>query len=217
MESQICIIINNKLVFVSSSSTVFQACHLAKVQVPSFCFHERLIVAGNCRICLVEIKGSSKLEVSCTKMVFSGISVFTQSPPVLKAREAVLEFILKNHPLDCPICDQGGECDLQEYSYHFGSGRSRFFSSKRSVKMKVWGPLLGTVITRCIFCTRCIRFSLGSLGFSGLGSIGRGERSEIHLFGSKKFRSIFSGNLIDLCPVCCLTFKFYLDNVGIFS
>ncbi len=202
--------INNKTVSVSSNLTILAACKLFNIQIPSFCFHDRLLVAGNCRICLVEIFGSPKLEVSCTKLVSSGIVVLTSSVAVQKARESVLEFILKNHPLDCPVCDQGGECDLQDFSYGFGGASSRYFSSKVSVKFKSWGPLVATLITRCIFCTRCVRLSTQTIGFSSFGVLGRGELSEIHIFSERKLRSVYSGNLIDLCPVVFLTNKVYV-------
>jgi NADH-quinone oxidoreductase subunit G len=202
--------VNNVVVQVASGSTVLQACSVAQVQVPKFCFHERLLIAGNCRICLVEIAKFPKPVASCAIPVNDGIEIFTNSPLVRKARESVLEFLLMNHPLDCPICDQGGECDLQDQSFSFGSDTSRFFSGKkRGVSIKNWGPLINTVITRCIHCTRCVRFITEYSGMSSLGILGRGKSSEISFFSKKKAESIFSGNVIDLCPVSMLSNKKY--------
>lgn len=203
--------INNVSVVVASNSTVLQACHIAKINVPKFCFHERLLIAGNCRICLVEIAKFPKPVASCAIPVGEGIEIFTNTPLVRKARESVLEFLLINHPLDCPICDQGGECDLQDQSFIFGSDKSRFFySKKRGVSIKNWGPLINTVITRCIHCTRCVRFITEYSGISYLGILGRGQNSEISFFSKKKAENIFSGNIIDLCPVSILTKKIYI-------
>jgi len=202
--------INNVTVKVTPNSTVLQACNNAKVQVPKFCFHERLLIAGNCRICLVEISKFPKPVASCAIPVNEGIEIFTNTPLVRKARESVLEFLLINHPLDCPICDQGGECDLQDQSFIFGSDKSRFFSNKRGVSIKNWGPLINTVMTRCIHCTRCVRFITEYSGMSFLGILGRGINSEISFFSKKKAENIFSGNVIDLCPVSLITSKKYL-------
>merc|ERR1711939_881231 len=152
------VFINNESINVTSGSSVLQACELANIEIPRFCFHERLLIAGNCRMCLVEIEKSPKPVASCAMPVAPGMKVFTDTPLVKKAREGVLEFLLLNHPLDCPICDQGGECDLQDQAMLFGSDKSRFFEFKRGVSDKNLGPLVKTIMTRCIHCTRCVRF-----------------------------------------------------------
>ncbi len=203
--------INQIIVEINQNSTVLQACQVAKVQIPKFCFHDRLLIAGNCRICLVEINKFPKPVAACAIPVSDGIEIFTMSPLVRKARESVLEFLLVNHPLDCPICDQGSECDLQDQTIAFGSEKSRSFSlKKRGVSIKNWGPLVNTVITRCIHCTRCVRFITEYSGFSYLGILGRGKQSEISFFIKKKAKNIFSGNIIDLCPVAYFTTKNYI-------
>lgn len=203
--------INNILIQVKRNITVIQACSTLNVEIPRFCFHNKLLIAGNCRICLVEIEKIPKPVASCAIPVSSGIRVFTETPLVRKARESVIEFLLLNHPLDCPICDQGGECDLQEQSFLFGSDKSRFFfKNKRSVSDKNWGPLVNTVITRCIQCSRCVRFFSEIVGFSFLGIVSRGISSEIGFFNNKKSASFFSGNVVDLCPVGVFTYKKFL-------
>ena len=196
-------------VFVEKGSTVLQACEAVGLEIPRFCYHERLSVAGNCRMCLVEIEKTPKPVSSCTMPTMPGMKVFTDTPLVKKAREAVLEFLLLNHPLDCPICDQGGECDLQDQAMAFGSDRSRYFDTKRSVEDKECGPLIKTVMTRCIHCTRCVRFSTEIAGVEDLGTTGRGREVEIGTYVSKTIDSELSGNVIDLCPVGALTSKPY--------
>lgn len=202
--------INNKSIFVQPHSTVLQACEAANVDVPRFCYHEKLSVAGNCRMCLVEVAKSPKPVVSCARPVAKGRVVFTDTPLVRKARESVLEFLLLNHPLDCPICDQGGECDLQDESLTYGSDRGRyFFDFKRSVEDKECGPIVKTVRTRCIHCTRCVRFSSEIAGNEVMGSFGRGEETEIGTYVQSFIKTELSGNLVDLCPVGALTSKPY--------
>jgi NADH-quinone oxidoreductase chain G len=202
--------VNNVKISVLPGTTVIQACEKVGFRVPRFCYHNELIIAGNCRMCLVEVLGSPKPVASCAMPVSEGMSVFTESPLVKKARESVLEFLLINHPLDCPICDQGGECDLQDQAREFGSMHSRFFySNKRKVSDKDLGPLVKTVMTRCIHCTRCIRFSSEIAGVANIGTTGRGNLTEIGTFVQKMFSSELSGNLVDLCPVGALTSKPY--------
>ena len=190
---------------VQKGSTVLQACENANIEIPRFCYHERLLIAGNCRMCLVEIENSPKPVASCAMPVMEGIKIYTNTPLVKKAREAVIEFLLLNHPLDCPICDQGGECDLQDQAMVFGSDRSRFYDFKRSVEDKNCGPLIKTIMTRCIHCTRCIRFASEIAGVSDLGTTGRGKDTEVGLYLEKTFDSPLSGNVINLCPVGSLT------------
>jgi NADH dehydrogenase (ubiquinone) Fe-S protein 1 len=203
------IVINNYLVQVPKGSSLLQACSSIEVEIPRFCFHNKLLIAGNCRMCLVEVEKIPKPVAACAMPVTSsGMRVFTETPLVRKARESVLEFLLLNHPLDCPICDQGGECDLQEQSFLFGADKSRFFyKSKRSVTFKNWGPLISTVITRCIQCSRCVRFFSEIAGFSFLGIVNRGSLAEIGFFVQKAPQSFFSGNVVDLCPVSSITKK----------
>jgi NADH-quinone oxidoreductase chain G len=202
------IINNNKYVF-EKNITVLQACEQANINVPRFCYHEKLSVAGNCRMCLVEVEKSPKPVASCAMPISNGMVIFTETPLVKKAREAVLEFLLINHPLDCPICDQGGECDLQDLTLNYGSDRSRFFEVKHGVEDKDCGPIIKTIMTRCIHCTRCVRF-LGELaGVEVFGALGRGELMEIGSFLDKYIHSEISGNLVDLCPVGALTSKPY--------
>jgi len=203
------ITINNNFIIVSTHSTILQACESVGIEVPRFCYHEKLSVAGNCRICLVEVQKAPKPVVSCAIPVSKGRVVFTDTPVVRKARETVLEFMLINHPLDCPICDQGGECDLQEQTYKYGSDRGRYFEFKRSVEDKEIGPIIKTIITRCIHCTRCIRFSTEIGGNLILGSFVRGEEREIGTYVNIFVKTELSGNLIDLCPVGALTDKPY--------
>lgn len=207
--SQISITINDRSVFVRSNATLLQACESVGVEVPRFCYHESLSVAGNCRRCLVEVKGSPKPVVSCARPVSKGRVLYTETPLVRKAREAVLEFLLLNHPLDCPICDQGGECDLQEEALTYGSDRGRATERKRSVEDKECGPVVKSIRTRCIHCTRCIRFSTEIAGRERLGSFGRGEDTEIGSYLSSRLRTELAGNLVDLCPVGALTSKPY--------
>jgi len=194
---------------VPKGSTIIQACELAGTEIPRFCYHERLSIAGNCRMCLVEVERSPKLVASCAMPVMDGMKVKTSTDRVKKAREGVLEFLLANHPLDCPICDQGGECDLQDQAMIFGSDRGRFFEYKRSVEDKYIGPLIKTIMTRCIHCTRCVRFGTEIAGVEALGTTGRGRDTEIGTYVEKMFDSELSGNVIDLCPVGALTEKSY--------
>ncbi|MBC7635946.1 MAG: NADH-quinone oxidoreductase subunit G [Acetobacteraceae bacterium] len=195
---------------IPAGSNVLQACEAAGKEIPRFCYHERLSVAGNCRMCLVEIeKAPPKPFASCAYPVADGMVVHTDSPMVRKARRGVMEFLLINHPLDCPICDQGGECDLQDQAVGYGDDHSRYLEPKRAVTDKNLGPLVKTVMTRCIQCTRCIRFSTEIAGVSELGATARGETMEIGTYVEKALTSELSGNLIDICPVGALTSKPY--------
>ncbi|XP_068715494.1 NADH-ubiquinone oxidoreductase 75 kDa subunit, mitochondrial-like [Montipora foliosa] len=207
------VFVNDKSLLVDPGLTVLQACAMAGVEIPRFCYHDRLSVAGNCRMCLVEVERSIKPVASCAMPVMKGMKVKTDSPMTRKAREGVMEFLLVNHPLDCPICDQGGECDLQDQSMAFGSDRSRFvdnmFSGKRAVEDKNVGPLVKTIMTRCIHCTRCIRFASEIAGVDDLGTTGRGNDMQVGTYVEKMFKSELSGNVIDLCPVGALTSKPY--------
>ena len=179
------------------------------IKIPHFCYHQSLSVAGNCRMCLIELKNSPKPLISCAMSVTNKMEIFTDSPLVKKARENILEFLLLNHPLDCPICDQGGECDLQDQSMIFGTSKKRFYIYKRSVTNKNLGPIVKTVMTRCIHCTRCVRFANEIVGIEDLGVFGRGNSMEIGTYVEKIFNSEISGNVIDICPVGALTSKPY--------
>jgi len=201
--------VNGKEVEVSAGCTVLQACEVAGIEVPRFCYHDRLSIAGNCRMCLVEVEKSPKPVASCAMPIMPGMKIKTDSPMVRKAREGVMEFLLANHPLDCPICDQGGECDLQDQSIVFGSDRSRFREYKRTVEDKNLGPFVKTAMTRCIHCTRCVRFAAEVAGVEDLGTTGRGNAMEIGTYVPKFFDSELSGNVIDICPVGALTSKPY--------
>ncbi|KAL6448649.1 hypothetical protein ACFW04_000479 [Cataglyphis niger] len=205
--------IDDKPVQVPPGTTVLKAAAKVGVEIPRFCYHERLAVAGNCRMCLVEIEKQVKPVAACAMPVMKGWKVKTDSEKTRKAREGVMEFLLVNHPLDCPICDQGGECDLQDQSMAFGSDRSRFvdinYSGKRAVEDKDLGPLIKTVMTRCIHCTRCIRFASEVAGIDDLGTTGRGNDMQVGTYIEKMFLSELSGNIIDLCPVGALTSKPY--------
>ena len=195
---------------VPPGSNVLQACELAGKEIPRFCYHERLSVAGNCRMCLVEIeKAPPKPISSCSYPVADGMVVHTDSPMVRAARRGVMEFLLINHPLDCPICDQGGECDLQDQAIGYGMDHSRYAENKRAVKDKYLGPLVKTVMTRCIHCTRCIRFAAEVAGVPEMGATSRGENMEVGTYVEKALTSELSGNLIDICPVGALTSKPY--------
>ena len=205
----ITVTINNKKYDFKNDLTVLQACELANITVPRFCYHEKLSVAGNCRMCLVEVEKSPKPVASCAMPLANNMVIYTDTPLVKKAREAVLEFLLINHPLDCPICDQGGECDLQDITLNFGSDRSRFFEFKRGVEDKECGPIIKTIMTRCIHCTRCIRFISEIAGTDYLGTLGRGTHTEIGTYVNKFIKTELSGNLVDLCPVGALTSKPY--------
>ena len=190
---------------VPAGSTVLQACEAAGVEIPRFCYHERLSVAGNCRMCLVELEKAPKPIASCAYPAADNMVIKTTTPMVTAARHGVMEFLLINHPLDCPICDQGGECDLQDQSVAYGFERSRFRENKRAVTDKYMGPLIRTVMTRCIHCTRCIRFAQEVAGVPDLGAMGRGEDMQIGTYVEQAIASELSGNLIDLCPVGALT------------
>ncbi len=194
---------------VPAGATVLQACEAAGAEIPRFCYHERLSIAGNCRMCLVEMEKAPKPIASCAMPAADGQVVFTTTPKVKKAREGVMEFLLINHPLDCPICDQGGECDLQDQSIAYGKGFTRYQENKRAVTEKFMGPLVKTIMTRCIHCTRCVRFAQEVAGVEEIGAIGRGENMQITSYLEKAVTSEVSGNIIDLCPVGALTSKPY--------
>src|ERR687885_57006 len=194
---------------VAPGSTVFQAAQQLGIEIPHFCFHERLAIAGNCRMCLVEQEKAPKPIASCAMPAADGMVIHTRSPKAEKARKGVMEFLLINHPLDCPICDQGGECDLQDEAMAYGFDRGRFEENKRAVKDKDFGPLIKTSMTRCIHCTRCVRFATEIAGVPELGATGRGESMEIGTYVEKALTSELSGNMIDLCPVGALTSKPY--------
>lgn len=194
---------------VEDGATLLQACEAAGKEIPRFCYHERLSIAGNCRMCLVDVEKSHKLVASCALPAGEGMVVSTQSDKVHEARKGVMEFLLANHPLDCPICDQGGECDLQDQAMAYGFDRGRFEEDKRAVENKNMGVLIKTEMTRCIHCTRCVRFSTEVAGVPELGTFGRGEDMEIMPYLEKTVQSELSGNMIDLCPVGALTSKPY--------
>lgn len=204
------ITIDDKTVEVPEGITVIQACELAGVEIPRFCYHEKLSIAGNCRMCLVEmVGGPPKPIASCATQVGEGMVIKTKSDMVQKAQKGVMELLLINHPLDCPICDQGGECDLQDQAFLYGKGESRFEEGKRAVEDKYMGPLIKTQMTRCIHCTRCVRFMTEVAGTEELGLVGRGEDAEVTTYIEKSITSELSGNIIDLCPVGALTSKPY--------
>ncbi len=203
------ITINGKEIEFEKGMTVLQACELADAEIPRFCYHEKLSIAGNCRMCLVEMEKSPKPIASCAMPAEEGMNIKTNTKFVEKARKGVMEFLLANHPLDCPVCDQGGECDLQDQSLYYGLDKSRFLENKRKVKEKYMGPLIKTQMTRCIHCTRCIRFATEVAGVPELGAIGRGEDMEITTYLEKSMESELSANVIDLCPVGALTSKPY--------
>jgi NADH-quinone oxidoreductase subunit G len=195
---------------VPRGATVLQAAELAGKEIPRFCYHERLSIAGNCRMCLVEVKpGPPKPQASCALPAADGQEIRTDSEMVKKAREGVMEFLLINHPLDCPICDQGGECDLQDQAMAYGKGGSRYEENKRAVTEKYMGPIVKTAMTRCIHCTRCVRFAEEVAGVEEIGAIGRGEGMEITSYLEGAVHSELSGNVVDLCPVGALTSKPY--------
>ncbi len=197
---------------VENGLTVLQACEQVGIEIPRFCYHERLTIAGNCRTCLVEMERAPKPVASCAMPVGEGMVITTNSPAVKKMRQGVMELLLINHPLDCPICDQGGECDLQDQAVGYGFDRSRFTEEKRSVKDKTFGPLIRAMMTRCIHCTRCIRFSSEVAGVPEMGATGRGEHMEVGTYVEKALTSELSGNMIDLCPVGALTSNPYAFN-----
>ena len=201
--------INGKEIEFENGMTILQACELADVEIPRFCYHEKLSIAGNCRMCLVEMEKSAKPIASCAMPAAEGMNIKTNTPLVEKARKGVMEFLLANHPLDCPVCDQGGECDLQDQSMYYGVDKSRFVENKRQVKEKYMGPLIKTQMTRCIHCTRCVRFATEVAGVPEIGAIGRGENMEITTYLEQAMNSELSANVIDLCPVGALTSKPY--------
>ena len=200
--------INGNEIEVPDGITVLQACELAGVEIPRFCYHERLSVAGNCRMCLVEMERAPKPIASCAMPIGEGMVIRTDTPTVEKARQGVMEFLLINHPLDCPICDQGGECDLQDQAMAYGYDRSRYAENKRAVSEKFMGPLIKTIMTRCIQCTRCVRFATEIAGVEEMGLVNRGEHAEITTL-EKALDSELSGNIVDVCPVGALTSRPY--------
>ena len=202
--------VNEIDVEVEEGLTVLQACEKAGVEIPRFCYHEKLSIAGNCRMCLVEMEKSPKPIASCAMPATEGMKIKTNTEFVKKARKGVMEFLLANHPLDCPVCDQGGECDLQDQSMFYGVDKSRFKENKRAVPEKNMGPLIKTQMTRCIHCTRCVRFATEIAGVPEIGAIGRGEDMEITTYLEQSVKSELSGNVIDLCPVGALTSKPYV-------
>jgi NADH-quinone oxidoreductase subunit G len=210
------VIIDGTELEVENGTTLIQACERAGAEIPRFCYHERLSIAGNCRMCLVEVKGAPKPQASCAMSVNDlrpgpngePPEIRTNSPLVKKAREGVMEFLLINHPLDCPICDQGGECDLQDQAMAYGIDKNRFHENKRAVEDKYIGPLVKTVMTRCIQCTRCVRFATEIAGVEEIGLVNRGEHAEITTL-EKALNSELSGNLVDVCPVGALTSRPY--------
>ncbi|KAG9510750.1 NADH-ubiquinone oxidoreductase 75 kDa subunit, mitochondrial, partial [Fragariocoptes setiger] len=229
---QVEVFINNSRVLVDPGTTILEAAAKAGVEIPRFCYHERLSVAGNCRMCLVEVEKSAKPVASCAMPVMNGMKVYTNSEKTKKARESVMEFLLQNHPLDCPICDQGGECDLQDQAMTFGADKSRLqigLDQKRAVEDKNVGPLIKTIMTRCIHCTRCVRFMNEIAGIPDLGTYGRGNDMQIGTYLSNTLlKTELSGNIVDLCPVGALTSKPYafvarpwelrrIDSVDVFD
>jgi len=202
--------VNDIDIEVEEGLTVLQACEKAGVEIPRFCYHEKLSIAGNCRMCLVEMEKSPKPIASCAMPAAEGMNIKTNTHKVEKARKGVMEFLLANHPLDCPVCDQGGECDLQDQSMFYGVDKSRYKENKRSVPDKNMGPLIKTQMTRCIHCTRCIRFATEIAGVPEIGAIGRGEDMQITTYLEQSMQSELSANVIDLCPVGALTSKPYV-------
>ncbi len=202
--------VNDIDIEIEEGLTVLQACEKAGVEIPRFCYHEKLSIAGNCRMCLVEMEKSPKPIASCAMPATEGMNIKTNTEKVERARKGVMEFLLANHPLDCPVCDQGGECDLQDQSMYYGIDKSRFRENKRNVPEKYMGPLIKTQMTRCIHCTRCIRFATEIAGVPELGAIGRGENMQITTYLEKSMNSEMSANVIDLCPVGALTSKPYV-------
>ena len=201
--------INNINISLPTGSNIFQACLKLGITLPSFCYHEKLNIAGNCRMCLVELEKNVKPVAACAFPIINGLNIFTDTPLVKKARENILEFLLINHPLDCPICDRGGECDLQDQTFFFGKNSSRFFFKKRFVENKNYSPFIKTIMNRCIHCTRCIRYASEILNLPFYGTILRGNSTEISIYLSQIFKTEMAGNIIDLCPVGALTSKPY--------
>src|SRR5215831_14066900 len=211
------LIVDGTEIDVPPEYTLLQACEAMGAEIPRFCFHERLSIAGNCRMCLIQVEGIPKPQASCAMAVKdlapnkdgTPKKLFTKTPMVKKAREGVMEFLLINHPLDCPICDQGGECDLQDQAMAYGVDSSRYRENKRAVEDKYIGALVKTVMNRCIHCTRCVRFSTEVAGVPEPGAIGRGEDMEITTYLEQAMTSELQGNVVDLCPVGALTSKPY--------
>lgn len=201
--------INNQVIEVPEDTTVLQAAQLLGIEIPVFCYHSRLPIAGNCRMCLVQVGESTKPIASCAMPAAEGMLIHTNTPLIQKTRKSILEFLLINHPLDCPICDQGGECDLQDITMAYGPSTTRFQENKRAIQDKYMGPLIQTSMTRCIHCTRCVRFATEIAGVPELGAVGRGEDMEITSYLDQAITSELSGNMIDLCPVGALTSKPY--------
>ena len=201
--------INNQEIEVAPGTSILQAAEQLGIEIPRFCYHDRLSVPANCRMCLVELEGAPKPVASCAMAAGDNMVVHTDSEKVKRARQGVMEMMLINHPLDCPICDQGGECDLQDQAVAYGYDRSRYSENKRAVKDKNLGPLIKTIMTRCINCTRCVRFGEEVAGVTELGQLNRGEDAEIGTFIEKAVSTELSGNLIDVCPVGALTSKPY--------
>ncbi|KAI6039151.1 Ndufs1, NADH-ubiquinone oxidoreductase 75kD subunit (775) [Pisolithus marmoratus] len=210
-QADITLTVDGKEVTVPQGTALIQACEAAGAVIPRFCYHDRLAIAGNCRMCLVEVERSPKPVASCAMPAMPGSKVWTNTPLVHEAREGVMEFLLANHPLDCPICDQGGECDLQDQAMRYGSDRTRFheITGKRAVEDKDLGPLVKTSMNRCIQCTRCVRFANEVAGVEELGTTGRGNDMQIGMYVEKTMHSELSGNVVDLCPVGALTSKPY--------
>ena len=198
---------NNKAIETSEKYTVLQLCSKIGVEIPRFCYHARLSIAANCRMCLIQIEDSTKPIASCAIGLVEGLRFYTNTSLVKKMRESVLEFLLANHPLDCPICDQGGECDLQDQTMVFGTDRGRFYEKKRAVTDFFTGMIIKTYMTRCIHCTRCVRFNTEVERENSLGVLGRGQNTKIGMYIKNSLKSKYSGNLIDICPVGALTSK----------
>lgn len=204
------IFINNKKIEITNwDFTILQISERIGISIPRFCYHEQLSIAGNCRMCMVEVKNSVKPVIACATSISKDMQIFTNTELVKVARENVLELLLINHPLDCPIRDQGGECDLQDQSLVFGTDRGRFIENKRSVEDKELGPIVKTIMTRCIHCTRCIRYTEEIAGIPILGTMGRGRDTEIGTYINTMFDSEIIGNIVDICPVGALTSKPY--------
>lgn len=201
--------IDNKEYKLDHDYTILQLCLKNNISLPRFCYHEKLSIAGNCRMCLVEVEKSPKPVASCAMSLVNNMRVYTNTTLVKKSRENVLEFLLANHPLDCPICDQGGECDLQDQAMLYGGDRGRFYELKRATVNKNIGPVVKTIMTRCIHCTRCIRFLSEIAGSRSFGTTGRGLGMEVGTYIDKILTTELSGNLVDLCPVGALTSKPY--------
>lgn len=206
MVSRLGLWINGRYVFISSKFTVWQACMAWGERIPCFCFHENLCVAGNCRVCLVEILGTIKLLVSCSLLVIRFMKIRTKGFRVSRVREAIIELLLINHPLDCPICDQSSECDLQDVTMLFGSMRGRFYEVLKTVVRDFdYSPCIRTILSRCIACSRCVRYSLEFIGMLGFGMLGRGNDMEVGDYLVTVMDDELSGNIIDLCPVGILS------------